>query len=276
MMSPLRLGAIFALLLSGCATQVAEVKDGGPRQAVDVSHIPDAIPRKEVRTRAGNRSPYTLFGKTYHVLDSDVGFRQKGMASWYGSKFHGRRTANGEIYDMYGMTAAHKTLPIPSYVRVTNLNNHRSVVVRVNDRGPFHGDRIIDLTYTAAAKLGFIKQGTAPVSIEALQPGQPMSVSAPAMVDSNLPKAPTPKQSAGYQLPGNTFLQAGAFSRREAADGVRERIAGLVDQPVAVVSLPGDELFRVRIGPIADNLTLMGLRELLQLHKLPSPHVVYD
>ena len=117
-----------------------------------------------------NKSPYTQFGKTYYVLNSSQGFRETGIASWYGSKFHGRRTSNGDVYNMYAMTAAHKTLPIPTYVRVTNQENRRSVIVRVNDRGPFHESRIIDLSYVAALKLGFAANGTAKVSVEALNP----------------------------------------------------------------------------------------------------------
>jgi len=123
----------------------AEQKDRGPTQAMDVDHIPDAIPRYEPRTIAGNKSPYTVLGKTYRVLPDSTGYSEQGIASWYGEKFHGRNTSNGEIYDMYGMTAAHKTLLIPSFVRVTNLDNGKSIIVRVNDRGPFHDNRIIDL-----------------------------------------------------------------------------------------------------------------------------------
>jgi peptidoglycan lytic transglycosylase len=271
------------------------IKDSGPRGPVDVSHIPDAVPRAEQRTKAGNKTPYTVLGKTYYVMPSSEGFRQEGYASWYGKKFHGRRTSNGEVYDMYGMTAAHKTLPIPSYVRVTNQRNGISVVVRVNDRGPFHGDRIIDLTYTAATKLGFVGQGTAPVAIEVISPGQSYNPTKASQVSSgvrvgkvpgdsavvtaqaSIPKAPAPEQSGGYQLPGNTFLQAGAFSSATAAAKVGDQIAQLTHFPVNVRQAPErDQLYRVRIGPISDNWELLQLRELLQKNQLPAPHVVYD
>lgn len=276
-------------LLTACGGSPV-IKDSGPRGPVDVSHIPDAVPRVEQRTKAGNKTPYTVLGKTYYVMPSSEGFRQEGYASWYGKKFHGRRTSNGEVYDMYGMTAAHKTLPIPSYVRVTNQRNGISVVVRVNDRGPFHGDRIIDLTYTAATKLGFVGQGTAPVAIEVITPGQTVSrssqgypasktssVSVQATAQASIPKAPAPEQSGGYQLPGNTFLQAGAFSSATAAAKVGDQIAQLTHFPVNIrQTLDRDQLYRVRIGPISDNWELLQLRELIQKNQLPAPHVVYD
>lgn len=293
-----RLGVCLGvLLLAACSSQVAVIKDSGPKQAMDVAHIPDAVPRIEPRTRAGNKPSYTVLGKTYQVLPDSRGFIEEGIASWYGNKFHGRPTANGEVYSMYGMTAAHKNLPIPSYVRVTNLNNGRQVVVRVNDRGPFHEGRVIDLTYAAASKLGFVKQGTAPVRVEAVGPGdQPqsslranavpqVSVSQAAVVDraaasatalAQRPKAPAPANSAGYQLPSNTFLQVGAFSAQASAENLLHRIDGLTQLPVSLIQPQTDALYRVRIGPITDNMVLMDLRATLQRHQISSPHIVYD
>lgn len=154
--------------------KVASAKnvDGPPlgKPLVDVHKVPNATPRHEPLSRIGNRPAYTVFQKRYRVLPSSHGFREKGPASWYGRKWHGRKTANGETYDMYAMTAAHKHLPLPTYLKVTNLQNGRHVVVRVNDRGPFHGKRIIDLSYTAAAKLDLLSPGTAWVEIEAINP----------------------------------------------------------------------------------------------------------
>ena len=144
--------------------------DGPPPRDIDVSNLPDAVPKVEPIRKAGNKSPYTVLGKTYQVLPSSLGYRERGIASWYGNKFHGRKTSNGEIYSMYEMTAAHKSLPIPSYVKVTNLDNGRTVVVRVNDRGPFHGSRIIDLSYAAAKKLDYSNKGTANVEVVAIDP----------------------------------------------------------------------------------------------------------
>ena len=149
-------------------------KDDGPdaNPPANLASIPDAVPRSEPLHKYANR-PYEVFGKKYVPLASVQPFSQRGTASWYGKKFHGQKTSSGETYDMYKMTAAHPTLPIPSYARVTNLSNRKSVVVRINDRGPFHSDRIIDLSYAAAYKLGYVGAGSARVEIEAVVPGQP-------------------------------------------------------------------------------------------------------
>ncbi|MGB5098829.1 MAG: septal ring lytic transglycosylase RlpA family protein, partial [Porticoccaceae bacterium] len=169
------LAALLAvLLLAGCFGSrgpggASAGRDGPPGREADGDY-PDVTPRSEAITGAGNKNPYTVLGKTYHLLPTAAGYREKGVASWYGTKFHGRATSNGEPYDMFAMTAAHKTLPIPAYVRVTNLENGRSAIVRVNDRGPFHDDRIIDLSYAAAKKLGVFDQGTARVEVVAIDP----------------------------------------------------------------------------------------------------------
>ncbi|GHA92284.1 septal ring lytic transglycosylase RlpA family protein [Modicisalibacter luteus] len=144
--------------------------DAYPDLPPDVSNVPDAVPRVEPLSRSGNRSTYEVWGKTYHVLPSAEGYEQGGKASWYGEKFHGYATASGEIYDMYKMSAAHRSLPLPTYARVTNVDNNRSVIVKVNDRGPFHDDRLIDLSYAAAARLGILRNGTGHVRVEAIDP----------------------------------------------------------------------------------------------------------
>jgi rare lipoprotein A len=160
--------------------------------------VPDAMPRIEPRSRYGNPPFYDVFGKRYYVLSSSVGYWERGVASWYGPGFHKVRTSTGEPYDMYGMTAAHKTLPLPAYVRVTNLQNGRSIVVRVNDRGPFVGNRIIDLSYTAAAKLDMLRNGTALVEVRALDPSTPL----PVITASTSPAVPAPgTQAAGGAAP---------------------------------------------------------------------------
>ncbi|MHB1240174.1 MAG: septal ring lytic transglycosylase RlpA family protein [Gammaproteobacteria bacterium] len=156
-----------ALLLTGCGTMPLR-SDGGPSRPVDVAAIPNAVPRVEPLSRFGNPSSYVVYGRRYYVMASSEGFVQRGIASWYGTKFYGRRTASGEPYNMYAMTAAHRTLPIPTFIRVTNLRNHRWVIVRVNDRGPFARNRILDLSWAAAAKLGMLGQGTAPVATRAI------------------------------------------------------------------------------------------------------------
>ncbi|UTA49625.1 septal ring lytic transglycosylase RlpA family protein [Simiduia sp. 21SJ11W-1] len=212
------------------------------------------------------------------------------MASWYGNKFHGHQTSNGEIYNMYGMTAAHKTLRIPTYVKVTNLDNNLSVIVRVNDRGPFHGDRIIDLSYAAARKLDYAERGTARVRVEAIDPvawanSRDGSTEVMAQAASEPPKlrgqtlenkAPLPESVEGYQLPANTFLQAGAFSSKDSANSLREKLGGLTHYPVFVAQATKNSLYRVRIGPITDNYDLMQIRELVFRKGGVRPHVVYQ
>ena len=164
------------LVLAGCASspepdhssRYTLSQDRAPSGNFDATGLADATPRFEEPRRAGNKSPYQVWGKEYHVLGSNDGYVQRGTASWYGEKFHGHKTSNGEVFDMYEMSAAHKSLRIPGYARVTNLDNGRSVVVRVNDRGPFHGDRLIDLSYAAAKKLGYQGRGTARVEVAAI------------------------------------------------------------------------------------------------------------
>lgn len=261
-------------------------KDAYPDRKLDVNNIQDAVPQQVVRTKAGNKSPYTVLGKTYRILENPSGFTQTGYASWYGLKFHGHATSNGETYDMYGMTAAHKTLPIPTYVRVTNLENGLSTVVRVNDRGPFHDNRIIDLSYAAATKLGYTNKGTAKVKIEVLEPGQSYQVA-----EAKAKPAPVtlePKQQAviasargnfqpndqNYQLPANTFLQVGAFSQRHSAEKARRLIQPLTEFPVVIRET--SSLYKVRVGPVTDNFDLLELRELITTRELGHPVVVYD
>lgn len=286
------------VLISGCTTSpsipvITEEKDSGPPAPVDVSHINEPVPRVEPRTRAGNSNPYKVLGKTYYLVQDPTGYKEKGVASWYGRKFHGKRTANGEIYSMYGMTAAHRTLPIPSYVRVTNLKNNRSAIVRVNDRGPFHGNRVIDLTYAAAKKLGFERVGTAEVLVEYIDPAARSEstvastketggeVKVASLHNNAEPPAPAPANSAGYAIPANTYLQVGAFTLEKSALALRQKLRDLTAYPV-VVRKPGasattdDKLFRVRIGPLKDNLDLVLLRQKVLDASLPEPHVVYD
>jgi rare lipoprotein A len=167
------------MVVAGCSSSPPQrpggyYKDDGPHAnpPANLASIPDAVPISEPLHKYANR-PYEVFGRKYTPMAALQPFRQRGMASWYGKKFHGQKTSSGETYDMYKMTAAHPTLPIPSYVRVTHVGNGKSVVVRVNDRGPFHAGRIIDLSYVAAYKLGYIGAGSAQVEVEALVPGQP-------------------------------------------------------------------------------------------------------
>ncbi|TVZ37817.1 rare lipoprotein A [Alteromonadaceae bacterium 2753L.S.0a.02] len=273
-------------LIAGCESpsRYQQKTDSGPSQSMSVDHIPDAVPKVEIRTTAGNKSPYRVNGKTYHVMQKPEGYREEGIASWYGQKFHGHLTSNGEIYNMYAMTAAHKTLPIPSYVRVTNKTNGRSVIVRVNDRGPFHSGRVIDLTYAAAKKIGIADTGTGKVLVEYIDPRRYVAPTSPRASSNKAPKAgsveplaPTPENANGYQIPENTFLQVGAFSQKNSAMALQQRIAKLTQYPVSVVVPSGAKaLYKVRIGPLKDNFDLLTLRQKLADAKMPTPHVVYQ
>lgn len=154
------------LLLAGCHSLQ---QDGPPRFPRNIEHIPNAVPKAEQLSRRGNK-PYEVFGQRYHPMKSHKNYKESGLASWYGTKFHGKTTSSGEPYDLYKMTAAHRTLPLPTYARVTNTQNGRSIIVKVNDRGPFHSNRLIDLSYAAARKLGIYGHGTGHVMVEALDP----------------------------------------------------------------------------------------------------------
>lgn len=168
------------------------IRDSAPDYIPDVDAIPEPEVVDEPRSRYGNRSPYTVLGRQYTVLDEPAGFTEQGIASFYGSKFHGRRTSNMEVYDMYAFTAAHKSLPLPSFARVTNLDNGRSVVVRVNDRGPFHEGRVVDLSWAAAVKLDMHRQGTARVEVRALSPGEPARHTYEAVAARETPSSSEP------------------------------------------------------------------------------------
>jgi rare lipoprotein A len=234
--------ALVLLLASGCGGPRGGgyYEDDGPHvRSRDVSRVPDAVPRAEPRSAGGNR-PYVVFKKTYHPLASAQGYRERGVASWYGKKFHGRRTSNGEQYDMYAMSAAHKTLPLPSYVRVRNLNNGNTVIVRVNDRGPFLHNRLIDLSYAAAARLGIVGTGTGLVEIESVDP------------DASTPTPAADTVPAAGARP-TLYVQAGAFTDPDNAERLRARLTQARFAPVRIVRelRAGTTYHRVRIGPVS-------------------------
>ena len=230
-------------------------QDDGPgdNAPADMAAIPDAVPKAEPLSRAANR-PYSALGRDYTPFTKLTPYREQGLASWYGRKYHGQRTSNGEIYDMYGMTAAHPVLPIPSYVRVTA--NGRSVIVRVNDRGPFHPGRIIDLSYTAAWKLGLVNDGSGLVEVESILPGtlppppvRPDPIEGFAKSEAEPEPAPLPetREASGH------YLQLGAFGNRDNAEALRARLArelGELGDRLAVHSDGG--LYRLQLGPWAD------------------------
>ena len=253
------------------------VRDSAPEHALDISGIPEPTPRDEPPAAYGNRSPYTVLGKSYRVRPSAEGYVERGIASWYGQKFHGRQTSSREVYDMCSFSAAHKTLPLPSYVRVTNLDNGRSAIVRVNDRGPFHPGRIIDLSYAAAVKLGVDRTGTARVEVEALVPAG----DAPRLAASSAPLPAMAPVSAAAALPSDDgrrrILQVGAYRERDNARRIARLIedAGIKDVEVASVKVNGNKLWRVRIGPLAAPAATSVIESLRALG-LPSPRVFIE
>jgi len=232
-------------------------QDDGPGDVAppDPDRIADAVPRAEPLHRFAN-SPYVVFGRQYVPQREVQPFRQRGVASWYGRKFHGQKTASGEVYDMYAMTAAHPTLPIPSYARVTSVATGRAVIVRVNDRGPFLHDRVIDLSYAAAWKLGYVGQGSTLVEVEAIPADRTLVASAPSQwperAAARAPEAaaPEPPRVPVEAEPGGIYLQLGAFSDRDNAENFRARLAlevATLDRPAEVYRKDG--LFRLHVGP---------------------------
>jgi rare lipoprotein A len=244
--------------------------------------VPDAVPRVEPRSRYGNPTFYDVFGKRYYVLSSGVGYWERGVASWYGPGFHRERTSTGEPYDMYGMTAAHKTLPLPAYVRVTNLQNGRSVVVRVNDRGPFVGNRIIDLSYTAAAKLDMLRNGTAMVEIRSIDPAvaPPPLISASAGVKVPAAAAPTLAPVGATPAVGGPglFVQAGAFSDPANAERLAAKLRGGSYGKVFVRDdqIAGRKMYRVRIGPVPDVAGFDRIVAALEQAGIKDAHLALD
>ena len=263
-------GVLATLMLSSCAT--FDTSDRAPsRPRPGLEHLPDPMVRNEARSRWGN-DDYVEGGRAYQILPSAAGYDRVGVASWYGLKFHGRRTSSGEAYDMYGLSAAHPTLPIPTYARVRNLGNGRETVVRINDRGPFHGARFLDLSYAAAVKLGFVEQGTARVRVTVLDaPGPDAAASSLGPAGgAGAPSAPA-VDTADAKDPGGPgaryFLQAGAFSDRRWADARVAALRGLFDEErdgaVRVRRDPVDQLYRVRVGPLASRDAARRLRALM-------------
>ena len=261
----LPLGALLALgvVLGACApfpTAPGGVSgDHGPEHPVDVSQVPDAVPGDETPSRYGNPARYTVLGKTYDLVPSCKGYHDRGIASWYGSQFHGGRTSDGETYDMYAMTAANKVVPIPCYARVTNLQNGKSVVVKINDRGPFVDNRLIDLSYAAASRLEMLGTGTALVDVQAVTAGE--AGAAPALetpapspsVATAVTAAHATTPVAARDLNPKIFLQVGAYAEHANADAVLQKLAvnGVQKTFILPANENGRTLYKVRIGPVA-------------------------
>ena len=271
--------AIGMLAIAGCGGNKVR-GDGPPSGSTRGPDMPgDAVPRPEARSKYGNGPVYEVLGKRYTVMPSSAGYQERGVASWYGKKFHGNLTSNRETYDMYGMTAAHKTLPLPTFVRVRNLRNNKSIVVRVNDRGPFVHNRIIDLSYSAAMKLDMIKDGTSLVEVTAINFDEPQG-------DRPVRKS-TPAAVAGKRLPttarpfaetNQVYVQVGAFGDRANA----ERRLGVLSQAGIGSAFIHEErsadraLYRVRIGPVADVVQYDVLVEELENVGITDPYLITE
>lgn len=286
-----RLALLLAVLLAlaGCASQPqpeppvaavaapksaapAPLKDGTPPFRPEILTMPEALPRPEPVTEAGNKSPYNVLGTTYRVTPVRPGFRERGLASWYGTKFHGQYTSNGEPYDVYTMTAAHKTLPIPCYVRVTNLENGRRLVLRVNDRGPFHEGRVMDLSYAAAYRLGYADKGTALIEYEVLDPN------APEWVAKRREAAGDSRLAASQPAPRKTYVQAGAFRSMDGARSLQQTLASLLGQQVSIhrSDSAADPWYRVRVGPFENTEALHDAQRRLAAASIGKAQVVTE
>lgn len=235
---PFLLLLTLSLVLTSCGT----MRDSAPANYTKKwDEIPDAVPVTVKQSKYGNPGNYTVMGKTYYVKDSSEGFKQKGIASWYGNKFHGRRTSSGEEYNMYAMTAAHKTLPIPVFVEVKNIDNGRTAIVKVNDRGPFHEGRIIDLSYAAATKLGVAQTGTANVSIRVVaSEAEKKHRRSEVFVESSISES------------DKLYVQIAAFSTEKNAQQHLKKLQGegFFDVRLYTESKKGKKVYRVRIGPL--------------------------
>jgi len=241
--------------------------DSVPSGSLDVSKLVEPVPKVEPRSLYGNKSPYTVRGKSYKVLPSARGYRQRGIASFYGNKFHGYKTSSLETYDMYAFSAASTTLPLPSYARVTNLENGKSVIVRVNDRGPFHEGRVIDLSYAAAVKIGIWPKGTGQVEVVGIDP----SDATPAR-----PEPPAPVAVSGGR--SDIYLQVGAFSDEDNAERLAQRLREARLGPVQVTTVRGDagNVRRVRIGPLETRDRADQISTRVERMGLPRPRVAVD
>ncbi len=257
--------------------------DGPAAPPIDVSKIPEPVPKVEPRARYGNKDRYEVLGKSYRVLPDARGYVERGIASWYGNKFHGYLTSSLEKYDMYAFSAAHKTLPLPSYARVTNLDNGRSVVVRINDRGPFHDNRVIDLSYAAAVKLGVWPKGTGLVEVRAIDPAHPdAAVASPRAAAQPLPPSVAVERALdATPLPvgsARIYLQLGAYGERANAERAlaSAQRAGLREVSIASVAVDGRTIHRVRVGPLADANAADALGARIEKLGLGTPRVAIE
>jgi len=273
MRASLPLLAIGVLAVAGCGGNT--MKDDGPPGSARIPDLPDdAVPRPEARSKYGNGPVYEVLGQRYTVMPSSSGYQERGVASWYGKKFHGNLTSNREVYDMYAMTAAHKSLPLPTYVRVRNLSNNQSIIVRVNDRGPFVHNRVIDLSYAAAMKLDMIRDGTSLVEVTAIsfdqsQGDRPTRVSSP-------PATTGATQPVGAA--NRIYVQVGAFGDRSNAERRLGELslAGIGDAFIHEEQTAGRVLYRVRIGPVTDVVQYDVIVDNLEAMGISDPYLISE
>lgn len=262
-----RVALLFILFqLTGCALHHRGAADGPPKFHIDVSKIHDAVPKAEPLSKYGNPKSYVAKGHRYYVMKSAKGYCETGVASWYGMKFHKIRTSSGDPYNVAAMTAAHRTLPIPTYVQVTNLQNGRRVIVKVNDRGPFAHNRIIDLSYVAAVKLGVTGHGTARVEVRAIDPRSP-----PPSIEQ-----PTTLAKMSRPSPRAHYVQLGMFVQQKNAEQLAKQVKGKTSYPVVVKvhDQNGQLIFRVCIGPLPNKTCSEQLSRQLQKEGLGKPIVI--
>ncbi len=299
--------ATFPIVIAGCAGPAHDraPPPAAPRE-IDAQRVPDAVPRPERLSKYGNPESYEVMGQRYYPMRTAYGFVERGIASWYGPDFHGKRTSSGERYDMYQMTAAHKTLPIPCYVEVVNLQNGRRAVLKVNDRGPFKDNRVIDLSYVAARKLGIWQKGTGLVEVRLIDAAHPIianvasarpasaaapvapvaaaerpeAARAPEPVIAAAPSAHPDVAGANAGDPQSTppfFLQVGAFVELDNAERLRARLlANLRDVHVSPADSNGQAVYRVRVGPFTDVVTSDQVVQQLQQLGVDQHRVVTD
>ncbi len=272
---------LIASLSCSCSFNARQERDGAPTREVDVSSIANAVPKHEAKSRYGNPESYEVLGKRYYVMNDAKGFAEDGIASWYGKKFHGRRTSSGETYDMFAMTAAHKTLPLPTYVEVTNSKNGKKVVVKVNDRGPFHENRIIDLSYAAAKKLGIAQSGTGLVKISVIDTAQHAGREASPVV----PVGEVSSEGDGIGSDNSSsvadkgfYIQVGSFSELGNAEKMREKLAAVGSHLVKISQtlVKGDTFYRVRIGPLTNIDTSDSIVARLPGLNILDHHIIVD
>ncbi len=253
--------------------------DGPPNFYVDETKVANAVPKPEPLAKYGNMRAYNVKGKRYYTMKSSKNYKAVGVASWYGTLFHAERTSSGERYDMLGMTAAHKTLPLPTYVEVTNLKNHRKIIVKVNDRGPFKPNRIIDLSYVAAKKLGMLGRGTAPVMVKAIDPHTYQRIDTNYPVGQHIYAKKDSIKPDSTQLASNhpVYLQVGCFRNKAQAEKFRRRVVALLHTPVKITRVYGKGVattYRVKVGPLRDTASANHISGKLRERGLHSNKIV--